>query len=315
MAKQIQRVQDVLRDDCVVDLLYQINAEAAQLGVTETIRVVTHPDKDGFDIVANTPLLHLLAAGQPRNLCGLASAAQWLLDGPTIARPTPEQAEAFRHISMDLRVRDFSSPFRNLLVELQDNPTFRACLVSTGFPGCLMTNLFTRHNEYDVVSMAQDNDQAIEEFLTKHDGDEDLVTIEKDSHEGQRVALNMALALVNYGCESAPAYPKQLAEDESLAKSPGEKGDKAKKRLQVAMKQVRFTREIVIRKTTPTTPTVQGESTGRTICPHWVRGHWKMQPYGQKSALRKRVLIRPYLVHAERVNEIRPVLTGYTDKR
>lgn len=36
---------------------------------------------------------------------------------------------------------------------------------------------------------------------------------------------------------------------------------------------------------------------GGTVAPHWRRGHWREQAYGQRLSLRKRILIRPTLVN------------------
>ena len=36
-----------------------------------------------------------------------------------------------------------------------------------------------------------------------------------------------------------------------------------------------------------------GEATGRSVKPHWRRGHWKRQPYGPGRSLRKLILVPP----------------------
>lgn len=40
---------------------------------------------------------------------------------------------------------------------------------------------------------------------------------------------------------------------------------------------------------------------GGTVAPHWRRGHWREQAYGQRLSLRKRILIRPTLVNGHDV--------------
>jgi hypothetical protein len=42
---------------------------------------------------------------------------------------------------------------------------------------------------------------------------------------------------------------------------------------------------------------IDSESTGRDVKPHWRRGHWRMQPYGEKKSLRKRMRIPPVFVN------------------
>lgn len=42
---------------------------------------------------------------------------------------------------------------------------------------------------------------------------------------------------------------------------------------------------------------IDSESTGRDVKPHWRRGHWRMQPYGEKKSLRKRIHIPAVFVN------------------
>ena len=42
---------------------------------------------------------------------------------------------------------------------------------------------------------------------------------------------------------------------------------------------------------------IDSESTGRDVKPHWRRGHWRMQPYGEKNSLRKRIHIPAVFVN------------------
>lgn len=313
--KQIQRIQDLVREDKMVQWIHDLNHELSQTPHDRLFNVVPE-EFPHYRVVPNTPSAHRLINIVPTSsdAVGIGAVCMWVADGPKIARPTPEQAEAFSHISLDLSVNDFACPFRCLLVELSDNPVFKACLICTGFDGCLCLNLYSRHGKYDITTMIRADDKwPIENSLRTVEKDEDLERDLEHSHSAQRVALNMALALTNYGCDVGPAYPKALVQDQWLAKSPGEKGEKAARRVKEAFHQVKFTKEITVRKPTQGEP---GDPTGRTVAPHWVRGHWKMQPHGPNGSLRKRILIRPYLVHAARANEINPAqVTVYTDKR
>lgn len=47
---------------------------------------------------------------------------------------------------------------------------------------------------------------------------------------------------------------------------------------------------------------LQGDGYGQhTVAPHWRRGHFKMQPYGPKSALRKMLFVMPTLIGKDRL--------------
>lgn len=39
-----------------------------------------------------------------------------------------------------------------------------------------------------------------------------------------------------------------------------------------------------------------GRSSGRRARPHWRRGHWRRQPFGEKRALRKLIWVMPVMV-------------------
>jgi hypothetical protein len=51
----------------------------------------------------------------------------------------------------------------------------------------------------------------------------------------------------------------------------------------------------------PTTLPVHPHGTHGEVSPHWRRGHFRMQPYGPKSGLRKVLFIAPMLVRADRL--------------
>ena len=315
MPKQIQRIQDVFRSPDCPPFLYQIIAEARARKLDKLVTITANEGSNNYEVAALTPSLGYIArVSSGTDVAGMAVSAMWLMDKPHIIRPTTEQAEAMAHVSIDLSVAEFSSPYQTVLVELQDDPRFIACMVSTGLTGCLVTNLYSRKGDYDITTLIRDDGRPIETFLTLFNNDEDLKAAEAETKAANRVALNMCLAMVNYGCVAEPAYPKQLATDQALAKRDDESGAKARVRLREAMTQIKFTHEITVRR--PTVNYGGGEPTGRTVAPHWVRGHWKRQHYGAGNSETKRILIKPYLVHAGRVDEIRHnEITVYSDRR
>jgi hypothetical protein len=51
----------------------------------------------------------------------------------------------------------------------------------------------------------------------------------------------------------------------------------------------------------------QQGATGLSRRIHWRRGHWRMQPYGPESALRRRIWIKPMLVGSDAGQGVEPL--------
>lgn len=244
-----------------------------------------------------------------QDMAGLLGWGRWFKDGPKLLRPTPEQAESLSQVEINLELKDYSQPYPACFVEYRVGP-FLGCLCYRHSPNTLILQLASCGNLDDIVTFIRDQEGVpIETFLnTLDEGCEELL---EHSLKVQRVALNLCLAMSNFGHQCSPAFPKALKVDESYAKEEGERGQKARVRVRRALHRVDFTRPIVIRRTTP--PNGESVPTGKTVKAHWVRGHWKMQPHGKGMSERKRILIAPYLTHAEE-GPLKSV-TAYVDRR
>ncbi len=228
-------------------------------------------------------------------LCGLLAQSMWLKDGPRVIRPTPEQAESLSHVEINLELGDYEQPFHTVLVETPNNPVFTSITLCRISPDVLILDLHSKGSTDDIVTLIRHEPGRLVEDSLKLVED-DCKSLLPHSIACQRVALNMCLALVNYGNKTEPLLPKQLKEDEGWAKEDTERGARARRRVKRHLHKVSFVHDVIVRQTCDKG---DGEPTGKTVAPHWVRGHWKSQPYGKGMSQRKRILVRPYLVHAE----------------
>lgn len=240
------------------------------------------------------------ASRSASTLCGLLSFSEWLKDCPRIIRPSAEQAESLAQVAIEIELKDYEQPFPCLCVEIPGNKVFKAAICYRHSPDILAMELVSHDHLDDINTMIRQREgTTVERALEKLDPEDDMESLEPYSVAAQRVALNMCMCLMQYGHKESPAFPKELAMDRMYAKEDSDRGRKAKVRVKEALHRVDFDHEVVIRRPSPRKED-HGES-GRTVPGHWVRGHWKMVPYGPLSVVprpTRKTLIKPYLTHA-----------------
>jgi hypothetical protein len=221
----------------------------------------------------------------------------WLVDGPKVFRPTPAQCRALEQIEVRLELSEYSQPYPALLVDLPtgyEPYTSILCFKTDNLLVCVSQEPTHLH---DIVTTVAVDGRPLEVSLQRYD--DDCKENAKEAGRALRVALNSCLALSNYGCHADYLYPKDVETDERLAEENTERGERARKRLEVTPSLVRFDREVVLHRPRPAHE--QGEPTGREREFGWVRGHWKMQAHGPSNTLRKRILIKPYMIRADKL--------------
>ncbi len=313
----IQRIDDVIRSPLMAEVLLRLSEYSMKYLCGEPwLRIHHEEGNERYMVVPLLPEAYVrdirpvIASGA--DWLGLLAASMWLR-APRVARPTPEQAESFSQISIDLEVTDFSMPFDCMVIETPGCEPFDAVIVYR-MPGIMVLNLMTPDMTDDIVTTVRHvSGRNIEVAIGILDGTIDQALSEK-SMRAQRIALNMCLSLSNYGFKDADANPTNASQDRVLAKEDSERGKRAKERIRRGvLRRVTFNHDITIRRTQPHPE--GSESNGRVHKAHWVRGHWKMQPHGPQSSLRKRILIRPYLVHGAEAAGLHPGLVVYHDHR
>lgn len=319
----IQRVQDVVMIPQLLDELPMLSAQAEDGKWVEIIEdeppTFRLQFKEGLRcppfIAAMITRLREVAGGglNANDWCGMLATSQWLRNGCMVVWPTPEQAEAFEHVDVNLELIDYQQPYPAVVCEVPHCPGRKFKYVTCHHHSpeilCLVIGSFT--GDDDITTMIRHRKgHPIDEYLQiVDDSVGDLI---QWSLRAQRIALNMMLALTNWGYKDELAYPKAYRNDEWMAKEDSERGRKARARLRTHLRRVSFNHEVIVRRPAPKPES--STPTGKTVAPHWVRGHWKMQPHGPQNSLRKRAFVAPYLVHPD-LYQPGTNLTVYKDYR
>lgn len=312
-ARKIIRVQDILTESLIADLEFLasypdpwVTIQTSDEGFRITLKASLPPFLN--TIIAN----NLNADNFHTHLVNYYGWSQWLKYGPKVVRPTNEQAESFANVDVRLAMTDYCQPFPAVYVETPTIDEFVGVMAYHHAEiNMLMLTVLSRTGEWDVVTAVREHEHAtIEDFLCKL-----APSIEANFHRpillAQRICLNMLLALSNFGCKNEPLSAGTWRQDNSLARENSERGERARKRVRQALHRVDFQQHTVVRRS-PAMGNSPEESSGRTVGPHWVRGHWKSQRHGVGLAERKIIFVHPYLVHADQAGVISAI---YQDRR
>ena len=234
------------------------------------------------------------------DLCGMWATSIWLADGPKVFRPTLDQCRALEHVEVRLHFEDYAQPYPALLVELPESGDYApfTSVICFQSENMLIYKLHSRESVDDITTTIgrYQNRGLIEESLRRYE--EDCLPLQGPATRALRVAANSCLALVSHEIASGYLFPKEVENDQRLAREPTERGERARQRLPLHTVLVAFQREVVLHKTegghSP------GDPTGREVGCHWRRGHYAMQPHGPGNSLRKRILRLPVLVREDK---------------
>jgi hypothetical protein len=244
------------------------------------------------------------------SLCSMWAGGLWILDGPKIFRPTPDQCQALEQIEVKLALEDYAQPYPVVLIDLPDDryAPFTAILCHQTPDRLLTFSLNSSDHEDDITTLITPQSPTIEASILKFNAD--CEQYQAVAPRALRVGLNSCLALANYGHYADYLFPKQVQNDRQLGKEATDRGHKARDRVRQAIQLVRFNQEVILHRT-KTVKREAGEPTGREMPTGWRKGHWAMQPYGPHSSLRKRILRRPVLVRADRLSPGQTISTTY----
>lgn len=257
----------------------------------------------------------------------LEAMSRLLADGPKLFSPTEEQWEAMEHVTLDIPVADFRSPYPAIVVSvppgcrrrLADNFSVHPSrspqgLIVRSMPEFKFVSGWVKFPRTENSFLFQDQplNPTIEAAITRQipsshqdegePGDFPLSTV------CCRVALNLALMMTHYGCRLAgPADPAEY-----------DKHRKKKHLRHLAAADfttVEMTQTVVIRNHQYSGTEIKGH--GGPMRPHWRRGHWRAAPgraadraAGMQVPL---VFVRPCLVRPDRVaGDPAGITTEYT---
>lgn len=245
---------------------------------------------------------------------GNIAAVAWIKEGPKVAKVTEQQYSALSKVDVNLELREVTLPYPTMLVVMPPRKLHDYCLVHRYSEDVMICVCASKNHLNDIVTVVgQREGVLVEESLEKYD--DSCADVTEETTATLRVAVNMLLALTNFGHQSEILLPKEVADDKSIMqkKRGTEAANRAAERLKIAPILVKFDREVVLHRVAKAK--ADGPPTGRTRGYCTVRGHWKSQPYGEGSKLRKRIYVAPYLVHPELLIADRmDIVTTYSTK-
>lgn len=243
-------------------------------------------------------LWHLCKSGV--DYAGLIPILRWIKEGPKIVDITAEQYEALARVEIRLEAKDYQMPYPTVLINLPPGK-LNECVIlhrmelqwRSGKKPVIIACSMSRSHLNDIVTVIRQREGIeVEESLALY---EKSVTEEEglSAKLGVRVSMNMMLAMVNYGCQAAYIFPKEVEMEQKFI----EKGNRPSREGRTASDRLRDQPQIVVldrnvklyHREGAKEP---GEKTGKEKCFHWRRGHWRKW----KSKL---IFVRPCMVRAD----------------
>lgn len=230
------------------------------------------------------------------DIAGLISDAAWLKHGPKVVRVAEEQYQALCNVDVNLELKDVQLPYPSVMVEMPPGHLHDWCLVHRYSDEVLILTSMSRDHASDVNTLIRQwEGHLAEEALEKHD--DDLQNIAARNCQTLRVAVNILLCLVDRGFREEWLLPAEAASDTRLAREFTPRGARAKVRLAEQPKLISFAQVV---KLHDSKSGASGHS-GAEMPFHWRRGHWRMQAYGARMQLRRRLYIAPCMVREDKL--------------
>lgn len=232
--------------------------------------------------------------------------SRWIAHGPKVARVPPEWSMLLAQIEVRLQVDDLSFPFPELLVELPPGAAdpYRMVLIGRLERGEVCNYLADPTHHHDIVSticQRKEPEWVVEDTLQQYAPD--CAADAPAANRALRIALNAALLLTG-NPRLTDALPVDAESDRRMARESTDRGKRARNRLQTAIQVVHFEQvtdfPVLGSQLLERERAAPGEEPTYSVSPHWRRGHWRMQAHGPKNGLRKRILVPPVLVRADR---------------
>ncbi len=242
-----------------------------------------------------------------------------LMGGPKVFRISDlASCLALEQVQPNLTLDEYVQPYPTMVVELPEAYTKARRIENGSSP--LGVFLHWQKDEYllynvpfssgmsVVGSITTVNGKVLEDCLvsnkiTEYTPDEHYEASEKEVvHLAARVAINSMLLLMQQGCKRLGADNK--AYEEKL-RSHLAKAQKRKQGVKDAQERLRqlpiyygFAQEIqLFREEREDFPAQSDTHSGVIVRPHWRRGHFRMQPFGQGRSERKRIFVSPFLIN------------------
>jgi len=240
-------------------------------------------------------------------------AAKSLASGHKLFQPDLDHCLAIENTEINISIADYEQPFPVLIIELPKlyrdllerrysteapkyvisfKETNIVCAIAWFNPDNVIVNSLTNRPEYKTIEHAFKLTRPEKQFRETDFEVAELV---------QRLAYNFSLLMTVYGVRINLSNNEAIRKQQKLARSKNaRKAERAKRLLdeKVAVYLCEFEQNIKLYDTDKSEASKEYGDSRESPAPHWRRGHFKMQPYGPKAELRKKIFIKPILVMA-----------------
>jgi hypothetical protein len=270
--------------------------------------------------------------GKPATL-NITCMQNVLAYGPKVIRLKKLDFEILEKTDVNLHLCDYMQPFKTVVVELPEEYTNKH-VVADPLKGTKdITGIMRESNHKPVIAIvyfdkeidliiltvyANNNDcysillgekeltieDQIQKYMQNGCLEGSLLICNEESNMFQNVCraiLNACLYVADYGCKKLgpdnPSHYARLQHYLQVAERSGDQERIARARRNLRSVPIIYELEQDVKLMAPELAKASNESNGKEMPFHWVRGHYKMQPYGPNRSLRKRIRVAAYKVN------------------
>lgn len=274
---------------------------------------------DKVSILANALVERSISNNKPSEVIGTVLQAEMVAAGPKIFEFSSETLELLENVELTFPATDYRQPFQTFCVDIPKDYAKNRLVPCTDD----LMNDFKHVPDYAIIRhcrsetennlwfcLFMDSGFYMTQFLRLRDGVslEDCWKFENCSPEemGQsekeqeltrliwRSICNIAQLAVENGIVRQPdQHLDKLTE--KLSRMPAKHREGAMLDIATRAQFYKLKQEIVLRKNViQMSRSTMGD---RVVKPHWRRGHWRMQPHGEKRSFHKKVFISSVFVN------------------
>jgi hypothetical protein len=263
--------------------------------MAQPINLYVHHNK--LAKIGHYELSHHLKRMNKFQVAYLITLIKGIEEGPKIICPAFEECLALEQVEIRVPLSEYQQPFPVVFVEFPykyyehlKNKTGRIApkgAIVFHEPDCcfISIHIIYKTNDFEDISAFLDSNaqhETIEDSLNDLVNNDVMDEDVKLAKVVERVLLNLNMVLVSEGYRQTIVVEKYK--------------NKAKKIVDRPITLIGFDQHIKLyeRKTMKTV--IAGDGTHKSPHPHWRRGHYRQQPYGENKSKRKRIFVKPVFV-------------------
>lgn len=282
-----------------------------------------HKDYKYIDLIKNSGLINFLCNSDIPTLMSVYLKSKIFAEGPKLFSLSTEKCEALENVPLNLSCDNYEQPFPVMIAEFSsDYSTNRLAQYDVPDMTWISENKKRTHhrpvfavmyhskeNNALVLSIAMDSrsdmtlilktsdeltlEEVFDQFACKTLGsfvlnEEEMIL----SRKIYRTMCNLSMLCCDYGYNEI----KDPVREKLLKKNNTKHQELNEINLLTRPMQYELNQNVTLFQKKDIKLQECGE-TGRTLKPHWRRGHWRIQAYGEGKLLRKRIFIHAVFVN------------------